>query len=80
MKGEVNAILSGRMAEQPEFDNAAGIGIVQIHFTHDLEGLGRHLSRAGYQAVNHFQAVNVRLMLQMPAEGVENGRAQEGED
>ena len=73
------------MAVGPEFDEAIGMGIVKPDDRIRAEGADGCGLRIGNEAVNHFLAVDVGLMLDVAAESVcdrlgkkaEDGREQE---
>jgi len=65
--GETHALIEWRMIVEPEFDGRRGIRFLEVHFAQHLEGMRGHHRSIRHQAVNHFEAVLVGLMLQVPA-------------
>src|SRR6266566_6164990 len=49
----------------------------QVHVTQNLKRLRGHLPRIRCQAVRDLQAILIRLMFEVPAEGAENGACEE---
>src|SRR6195256_1097388 len=65
--GETHALIEWRMIVEPEFNGRRGIRFLEVHFAQDLEGMRGHHRSIRHQTVNHFEAVLVGLMLQVPA-------------
>ena len=68
------------MAVKPEDDEFWGVGIVEIFFAEDLEGMGGDFVGVGEKALNELEAVGVGGVFLHAADGVTDGLAEETHD
>ena len=72
---EAEAVVKRWMGVEPEDDEAGRIGIVEIFFTEDLEGMGGDFVGVGDEALDELQAVGIGGVLDAAADGVADGLA-----
>ena len=72
--GKRNAVANRRMVSVPEHDKLAGIGVGKRQFAQHLESMRGGFLRVGIDAMRDFQAINIGVVLQLPAEAVANRR------
>jgi hypothetical protein len=78
--GEAEAVVQWRVGVEPEDDESWRVGIVEILFAEDLEGMGGDFVGVGEKALDELEAVRVRGVLLNAADGVANGLAEEAHD
>ena len=76
---KVGAGLDGGVVILPELDKWAGIGIFQPSLAKGIESSYGGLLRVGDDAVNGFLPINVRLVLEVAAEGIAGRRQQKAD-
>ena len=67
------------MIVEPELDEPRWLRIGEIHFAQTLEGRQSGISWVRYDSVDHFQAINVGLMLEVPRNSVAERRGEKAE-
>jgi len=50
--GELEAVVEGRVGVEPEDDEFWGVGIVEVFFAEDLEGMGGDFIGIGEKTLN----------------------------
>src|SRR5271165_3588772 len=70
LRGEVGAVLYAGMVVLPELDEGAGVGVFEPGLAQGLKAGNSGLLRVGNQGVNGLLAVDVGLVLEVPAHGV----------
>src|SRR5947209_5550407 len=61
------------MAIEPKGDERRRIRVREVHFAQHLESVPSNFARVRHEAVNYFQAIDVRLVLLIAAEAIQHG-------
>ena len=61
------------MAIEPKGDERRRIRVREVHFAQHLESVRSNFARVRHEAVNYFQAIDVRLVLLIAAEAIQHG-------
>src|SRR5271155_915864 len=77
-QGEADAIWDCWVGIEHEDCDGTGGGVGEIHFAENLKGLRGNLAGIRNQAVGDFQAILIRLVFHMAAEGALHGVGDKG--
>ena len=75
-----DAFVERRVVVEPDFHGFGGCGFGKVNFAENLKTVRGDPREIGNDAVHHFEAILIGLMLEVAAEGIVNRRDDDAEN